>query len=445
MSKREKALQIVKTLNDHGYAGYWVGGCVRDMLMGRDPHDYDIATNAPPYVVEKIFPRTVAVGKQFGVIVVLMNSDQFQVTTFRAESDYQDGRHPGVVTFGDPKADALRRDFTVNGMFYDPIKDEVIDYVGGQADLQAKLVRAIGAPFERFNEDYLRILRAIRFAAQLNFSIEPQTFEAITKCAHLITKVSAERVRDELLRLFAPPHAARGLELLRQTGLLKVILPEIADTFGCEQSPEYHPEGCVYTHILKMLEQLPNDASPTLVWAVLLHDVGKPVTARQNPDDDKKTFYGHDIVGAQIAREILQRLKFPNKEIEDIVICVQKHMQLKDAPRMKSSTLRKMLARPTFPIELELHRLDCLSASRDLSVYEFLRKQCNDLKAPVPLPPPLVKGTDLIALGFSQGPILGQVLKEIREKQLLNEIKTKEEALQFAKQFLDKITNKNDK
>ncbi|MGC8743676.1 MAG: CCA tRNA nucleotidyltransferase [Verrucomicrobiia bacterium] len=431
--KAAKALEIVKRLKKAGFIAYWVGGCVRDMLLGKQPYDYDIATNATPGVVEQMFEKTVAVGKQFGVILVVIGDDTFQVATFRSESDYRDGRHPERITFGDPVSDAKRRDFTINGLFYDPIKNDVIDYVNGREDLERRLVRAIGSADERFNEDYLRMLRAIRFAAQLGFDIEESTFAAVKKNAEKIRLISAERIRDELVKLFLPPHAARGLELLRESGLLRAVLPEVADMIGVEQSPDYHPEGCVYTHTLKTLENLPQDADETLVWAALLHDVGKPRVAKQNKNDERRTFYDHDRVGADMAKEILERLKFPSDKIEAIVACIRHHMQLKDAPKMNKSTLRKMLARPTIGIEIELHRLDCLASHRKLDIYEFLKQKQNEYPEEKALPPTLISGEDLKQLGFTEGVELGRVLKEIREKQLLDEITTPEQAIEYAK------------
>ncbi|MGC8829768.1 MAG: CCA tRNA nucleotidyltransferase [Verrucomicrobiia bacterium] len=436
--KANKALEIVNRLKQAGFTAYWVGGCVRDMLLGKQPHDYDIATNATPDLVEQLFEKTIPVGKQFGVMLVVVDGDSFQVATFRSETDYKDGRHPQRVAFCDPAEDARRRDFTINGLFYDPLKNEVIDYVNGKMDIERRLIRAIGCPDERFNEDYLRMLRAVRFAAQLGFEIEAATFAAIQKNAEKIKLISPERIRDELLKLFLPPHAARGLELLNQSRLLKEILPEVADMIGVEQSPEYHPEGCVYTHTLKVLENLPPDADDILAWSALLHDVGKPHVAARSKCDDRRLFYEHDVVGAQMAQAILERLKFPSDKIEAIVACVRHHMQLKDAPKMKKSTLRRMLARPTINIEIELHRLDCLASQRGLEIYNFLKQKQQEYPEEKALPPPLITGEDLKKLGFSQGVKLGRVLKEIREKQLQDEITTPEQAIEYARNILNK-------
>src|SRR5262245_22294735 len=282
MSLRNTATEIVRRLRSAGFEAYWVGGCVRDMLLGREPIDYDVSSSARPEQIEALFSRTIPVGKQFGVMLVLEDGTQFQVATFRAESDYADGRRPGRVEFSSAKADALRRDFTVNGLFFDPVKEELYDWVGGKADLRAKIIRTIGVPTERFAEDHLRLLRAVRFAAQLGFEIERNTFDALRANTAKIGIVSEERVREELMRLFRPPHASSGLKLLRESGLLEHVLPEVTATITCEQSPEYHPEGTVFNHLCLMLENLPADADEALPWAVLMHDIAKPQTASRD-------------------------------------------------------------------------------------------------------------------------------------------------------------------
>jgi poly(A) polymerase len=433
---RSSALQIVKRLKDAGFAAFWVGGCVRDVFLGRPPTDYDVATSALPDQIEKLFPRTIPVGRQFGVIVVVEQEKQFQVATFRAEADYQDGRHPERVVFGDAMADARRRDFTVNGLFFDPLNETLHDWVGGKADLDAKIVRTIGAPAERFGEDHLRLLRAVRFAAQLGFEIEPGTFEAIKTGAPRIRGISAERIRDELNKLFSPPNASRGLELLRRSGLLEHVLPEIAATIACEQSPDFHPEGSVFNHLLLMLKQLPAEAGTSLPWAVLLHDVAKPVTSSVDPETGSLHFYGHERIGADMAEAILDRLRFPRKQTDEIVQAVRYHMQFKDAPEMRKSTLRRLLLRPTFPLELELHRLDCLGSHRRLDVYDFLVQQAKELENQPQIRPPLLKGADLIGLGMKPGPEMGAMLEEIREKQLQDELRTADAALEWVRQRL---------
>ncbi|MCU0770455.1 MAG: CCA tRNA nucleotidyltransferase [Verrucomicrobia bacterium] len=427
---------IVRRLRDAGFEAFWVGGCVRDRLLGREPTDYDIATNARPEQVEQLFAKTVPVGRQFGVVLVVEDGFQFQVATFRAEAHYADGRHPGHVEFADARADALRRDFTVNGLFYDPVGQEVHDWVGGEADLKARVVRTIGEPGERFAEDHLRLLRAVRLAAQLGFQIERRTFEAMGTLAPKLRVISAERIRDELLKLFQPPHAARGLELLRDTGLLREILPELHATIGCEQSPPYHPEGDVFRHLVLMLEQLPGDPDPRLPWAVLLHDIAKPVTASRDPDSGAIRFYEHERVGETMTQEILARLRFPRKQIDEVAFVVRHHMQFKDALDMRQSTLRRMLLRPTFPLELELHRLDCLGSHGRLDIYQFLVQQAGELAKKPEVIPPLLTGDDLLALGLKPGPEVGRWLADIRDLQLQETLTDREQALAWARSRL---------
>ena len=430
------AKEIVARLQKEGFEAFWVGGCVRDFLLGRKPQDIDIATDAKPEQVEKLFNRTIAVGKKFGVIIVIEKSHQFQVATFRSEEDYQDGRRPEKVVFSNAKADALRRDFTVNALFYDPIFGITHDWVGGEKDLRARIIRTIGQPEERFGEDHLRLLRAIRFAAQLDFEIEPGTFAAVKALAPKIKLISAERIRDELLKLFRPPHAARGLDLFRESGLMEHVLPELSATITCAQSSDYHPEGSVYNHIRLMLAQLPPDAPESLPWAVILHDIGKPPTASKDEQTGAIHFYAHEKIGADMAREILNRLRFPKKQTDEIVACVRQHMQFKDVKQMRKATLRRLLLRDTFPLEMELHRLDCLGSHRLLDHYEFLLTQAEELKKKPQIRPPLLNGKDLIELGMKPGPGLGALLHEIREKQLSDELKTKREARAWVKRRL---------
>ncbi|MFZ0829346.1 MAG: HD domain-containing protein [Verrucomicrobiia bacterium] len=430
---RTTAEEIVRRLQAAGFSAFWVGGCVRDFLLGREPQDYDIATSARPGQVEKLFQRTIPVGKKFGVVVVREGGHPFQVATFRAEADYRDGRHPEQVTFANAEADAQRRDFTVNGLFYDPVTEKIHDWVGGEKDLRAKIIRTIGVPEERFAEDHLRLLRAARFAAQLDFAIEPQTLTAIKKLASKIELISAERIRDELIKLFSPPHAARGLGLLLQSGLLPGVLPELVATLACEQSPDFHPEGTVFEHLRLMLEKMPPGAPDSLPWAVLLHDIAKPATAERDPATGKIHFYGHEKVGALLAERVLTRLRFPNKQIEEIVACVRQHMQFKDVKQMRTATLRRLLLRETFPLELELHRLDCLGSHGDLGHYEFLVEQAAELRKIPAIRPPLLTGEDLIALGVKPGPAMGALLEEIREKQLSDELKTPRQAKNWLK------------
>lgn len=452
----ELATNIVSQLQAAGFAAYWVGGCVRDFLLGREPEDFDIATNALPEQIEKLFPRTIAVGRKFGVIIVVIDQQQFQIATFRAESDYRDGRRPEQVSFGDPQADAQRRDFTINGLFFDPVAGKSHDWVGGETDLRAGIIRTIGSPEERFAEDHLRMLRAVRFAARLGFQIDRNTFAAIQQLASRIKLISAERIRDELNKLFAPPErsadlrsgaiqvqqragsetgapAARGLELLHTSGLLEQILPELTATVTCEQSPDFHPEGTVFKHLCLMLEKMPPDAELLLPWAVLMHDIAKPLTASRDSTSGSIHFYEHEKIGARMATEILERLRFPRQQIQDVSTAVLYHMQLKDAPKMRKSTLRRVLMRETFPLELQLHHLDCLGSHGRLDVYEFLLVQSAELAKQPEIRPPLLNGKDLIKLGVEPGPAMGRLLAEIREKQLADELKTKVAARAWVK------------
>lgn len=425
---RDAAVTIVRRLQEAGYQACWVGGCVRDMLRGVEPKDYDVATSAPPEVIERLFPRTVAVGRKFGVVLVMQGRQAYEVATFRAEGGYRDGRHPDEVTFTDAQTDASRRDFTVNGLFYDPVQERLHDWVGGEADLRARLLRTIGDPAERFGEDHLRLLRAVRFAAQLDFTVESATWEAVQRLAPRIQGISAERIREELAKLFRPPHAARGLRLLLDSGLLEHVLPELQATVDCQQSPDFHPEGSVFNHLVKMLGYLPERASDILVWAVLLHDVAKPVTAAQDPGGGRIRFHDHERVGAVMAEAVLQRLRFPRRSIEAVVVCVRHHMQLMGAPGMRKATLRRMMMRPTFSLELELHRLDCLGSHGRLDVYDHLRAEWEAFQAQPTLRPPLLTGEDLMALGMLPGPALGDMLRAVRERQLQDELQTPDEA-----------------
>jgi len=425
-------MDIVLKLQQAGFAAYWVGGCVRDFLLKREPSDYDIATSARPEQIEALFPRTIAVGRKFGVMVVVEEKHHFQVATFRAEADYRDGRHPEQVKFADAQADAMRRDFTVNGLFYDPVMRQLRDWVGGEKDLRAKRIRTIGSPEERFAEDHLRLLRAVRFAAQLGFVIEPATFEAIRNLGARIKSVSAERIREELMKLFSPPHASSGLRLLDESGLLEHVLPELAATKTCDQSPEFHPEGTVFAHLLLMLQHLPRDADPLLSWAVLLHDIAKPQTASRDPVTGAIHFYEHERLGADMAEALLERLRFPRKQIDAVVKAVRCHMQFKDAPKMRKATLRRMLMRPTFPLELQLHRVDCLGSHGQLEIHDFLIEQSKKLEAQPEMRPPLLTGKDLLAMGMKPGPALGALLNEIREKQLQDELQSAAQAKLWA-------------
>ncbi len=433
---RDTARDVVRTLRKAGFQAFWAGGCVRDMLLERVPLDYDVATSARPEEVEGCFRKTLPLGRQFGVVVVLLHGHQIQVSTFRAEAGYSDGRRPDGVRFTDAREDALRRDFTINGLFYDPLNEELHDWVGGQSDLSARRIQAIGEPSDRFAEDHLRLLRAVRFAVQLGFRIAPATMRAIQAQAASISRISAERIRDELMKVFHPAHAAAGLDRLRESGLLPHVLPEVEALAGCEQSPEFHPEGDVFEHVRLMLSKPSPTADRLLPWAVLLHDIAKPSTQSWDAALGRWRFLGHETVGAEMTEEILRRLRFPNRDIETIKMAVRYHMQFKDAPQMRRATLNRMLLRPTFPFELELHRLDCLGSHGRLDTYEFLVGESKSLAERPPIRPPLLQGRDLLALGMRPGRELGRVLGKARELQLGEEITTHKEAVAWAKAHL---------
>lgn len=424
------AFSIAKRLTDKGHTAYFAGGCVRDFLMGREPQDFDVATSALPEEVEGIFSRTVPVGKQFGVILVMEGEMTFEVATFRTEGGYQDGRHPTKVSFSGPEEDASRRDFTVNGLFFDPQKSKVIDFVGGEKDLRAKVLRAIGDPDKRFEEDKLRLMRAVRFAASLDFQMDPATWAAVCRRAPEIVCVSPERIRDELVRTLTRPGAARGFQMLSDSGLMKAILPEIEAMKGVAQPPEYHPEGDVFVHTKLLLEKL-KEPSATLALAALFHDVAKPVTYTVD-DKGRIRFNSHAPIGARMSREIMKRLRFSNEEIDKVCSAVEHHMTFKDTPQMREGKLKLFISRPNFNEELELHRVDCLSASGNLENYEFIRKKL-DQYAHEPLrPKPLLSGHDLLALGLKAGPVMKPVLDEAYELQLEKKLLTPEDAKAWA-------------
>ena len=431
-SLKAGAIFLAKRLAEAGYQAFWVGGCVRDAQLDLVPTDYDIATDAKPDQIEQLFRKTIPVGKQFGVIMVIEGGHEYQVATFRAESGYADGRRPDRVRFTDAREDAMRRDFTINGLFYDPIVGELYDWVGGLADLKARRIRTIGAPERRFGEDRLRLLRAVRFAAQLGFEVESETFAAVRQHAVAIREVSAERIREELLKLFRPPYAARGLNLLQDSLLLSEVMPELAATIGCEQPLEHHPEGDVFLHIRLMLEHLSQDAGATLIWSVLLHDIAKPLM--QTCDEGRIRFLNYEKVGADMSLEIMNRLRFPKSVSSAVQICVHKHMQLKDAQQMRRAKLRKLFLRPTFPVELELNRLDSLASSGRLANFEYLQAKFVEFQNQPELQQPLIKGADLIALGQAPGPGLGKLLDDIRNRQLDGELVTRDQALAYARE-----------
>ena len=426
------ARSIVRKLRQAGHVAYYAGGCVRDLLRGQAPKDIDVATDARPEVVQRIFPRTYAVGAHFGVIVVLEAGFQFEVATFRSDGVYLDGRHPTDVHFATAAEDAARRDFTINGMFFDPEANEFVDFVGGRADLEARIIRAIGNPEQRFAEDRLRMLRALRFATVLGFDIDRGTWDALVEYAPLISEISAERIRDELVRIFISPQRARGWDLLDASGLMAAILPEIQAMKGCAQPPQFHPEGDVFRHTRIMMELLPAEASLPLVFSVLLHDVAKPVTSSVD-ENGRIRFNGHDRIGAEMTEAIMQRLRFSRSEIDATVEAVRQHMVFKDVPNMRVAKLKRFMARPTFSDELELHRVDCASSHGMMENYDFLRRKREEFANEPIIPPPFVRGNDLLALGLKEGPKIGEILEAVETRQLEGGFRDRDEALEWVK------------
>jgi len=455
-SAKSAAVEIVRTLRARGFQAYFVGGCVRDLLLKREPADYDVSTDARPEEVMRIFPKTWAVGAQFGVVLVPVSSSREQVigrtgglsftqstddqitgssdhpmtievATFRSDGLYTDGRHPDRVTYTkDPRQDVQRRDFTINGLLLDPMTDGVLDYVGGQEDLRRRLIRTIGSPERRFAEDKLRMLRAVRFAARFGYAIDEATVAAIRQLAPQIAQVSDERVRDELTKMLTEGHARRAFELLDESGLLHEVLPEVEKMKGVEQPPEFHPEGDVWIHTLLMLEMLPAGASRTLAWGALLHDVGKPPTFRVAPD--RIRFDNHVEVGVAMAHDIARRLRMSNDDTEQIAALVGQHMRFADSPKMKASTLKRFLRQPQFPEHLEMHRIDCLASHGDLGIYEFLHDQLRQTPPEQIRPRPLLNGDDLQQMGYRPGPQFREILSAVEDAQLEGNIRSREQA-----------------
>ena len=431
-AKGRAATDVARRLRDAGFETYLAGGCVRDRLLGREPGDYDVATAAPPDVVRKMFRRTVGVGAAFGVILVLEGDFQFEVATFRSDDAYVDGRHPSAVHFGTAEKDAQRRDFTVNALFQDPETGEVIDFVGGVADLKAGVIRAIGDANARIREDRLRMLRAVRFAARFGFEIEPSTLDAIRAAAPSVLDMAAERIGDEIVKMLREGCARRSFELLDATGLLPVVLPEIAAMRGVEQSADYHPEGDVWVHTLLLLSQIPAGAPETLALGCLLHDVGKPVTAAQR-DDGRITFYGHTDRGADMAVAVVQRLKRSRETWERVDYLVRNHLRLVSAPEMRLSTLKRMLAEDGLDELLWLARIDALASNGDLQFVMFCERRRKEIGEEAVKPPRLLTGHDLIAMGFEPGPRIGEVLRALETAQLEGEVTTRDEAIAWIK------------
>ena len=422
---RESAVEVVMILREAGFKANWAGGCVRDIFMDLEPQDYDVATDARPNEVMGLFPGSVPVGISFGVVRVLKNGHEFEVATYRADGRYLDGRHPETIEFSGEKEDALRRDFTINGMYYDPIKKEVVDYVGGQADLRKGVIRAIGEPRERFEEDKLRLMRAIRFSARFNYRIDPRTEEALRKSSGKISQISGERIRDEFEKMLCGPNPAGSMRLLHDFHLLGIILPEVGAMEGVEQPKEFHPEGDVLTHTMLLIEKL-DRPSFELALGALLHDIGKPLTFSIS---DRIRFNNHCEVGARMAGDVCKRLRLSNEQSGRVVELVRDHLRFKDVRQMRQSTLKRFLRRPSFPEHLELHRLDCLASHGDLSLWEFCKEKLREMGPEEMRPERLLTGEDLIRMGYSPGPIFAKILSGLEDAQLEGRIKSREEAV----------------
>jgi poly(A) polymerase len=439
MTARELANSICDALLHNGHQAFLVGGCVRDLLLGREAVDYDVSTDARPEQVISLFPDSVAVGAQFGVIVVPRENHKVEVATFRSDIGSADGRHPERVVFSaNVEEDVQRRDFTINGLVMRHDSGEVLDFVGGRDDLRNGVIRAIGKPDRRFAEDKLRMLRAVRFAARFHFELEPRTLEAIRACAAEISQVSAERIREELTKLLTEGAARRGFELLAGTDLLEQVLPEVSAMKGVEQPPQYHPEGDVWTHTLLMLEGLPEGSSPTLAWGILLHDVGKPPTFRPIAETgDRIRFDGHVDVGVRLAKAICQRLKFSNNEANQIISLIANHMRFMDVQKMRASTLKRFIRQPRFDEHLVLHKLDCLSSHRRLEVYDFIRKILEETPGDEIRPTRYLTGKDLQEMGHTPGPNFTKILQSLEDAQLEGLIKSRKEAVEYVEAHFD--------
>lgn len=440
MSSRQAALEMSHRLSAAGHIALFAGGCVRDKLLGREPKDYDIATSARPAEVLALFPGANEVGAHFGVVIAKHRGEHVEIATFRTDGSYKDGRHPESVTFSTPEEDARRRDFTVNGLFENPESGEIIDYVGGSQDLRDGVLRAIGNPQARFSEDGLRLMRAVRFATTLGFALEPETKAAVRGCAGLLARISIERIRDEFSKILTNPSRRIGVELLVETGLMEHVIPEFLRTMGCEQPPEWHPEGDVYTHTCIMLGMLEPDASLELCLGVLLHDIAKPPCQTRDEGSGRIRFNGHDAMGAAIADEILHRMKFPNQVIAAVVPMVARHMQFMNVQQMRTAKLKRFMAEPTFQDEMELHRVDCGSSNGFTDNYEFLGAKALEFAAEPLIPPPLVTGRDLIQLGLMPGPRFKEVLEAIQTEQLEGRILDRESALDYLKALAAEIS-----
>lgn len=435
-TQKQLALDTARTLREAGHGVYFAGGSVRDQLLGLEPKDYDLATSATPDEVRALFPKSDAVGAHFGVIIVKGHGEMVEVATFRTDGSYKDGRRPESIAFSTPEEDAQRRDFTINGLFQDPVTGDVIDHVNGRADLENCLLRAIGDPTRRFQEDALRLLRAIRFAVITGFEIEEETWRAIVAHADLLTQISPERIRDEFSRILVAPDRARGLDLLVDSGLIARFLPEVLDLRGCEQPPQWHPEGDVYVHTRLALSLL-NDPPLPLALAVLLHDIGKPATQTWDKEGERFRFNGHDKVGADMAAAILRRLRYSNHTIDEVSFMVSRHMKFMHVQEMRTAKLKRFMAAPTFDLEVELHRVDCDSSNGFRDNYDFVRTKKEEFAREPLIPEPLVNGHDLIRdFHLSHGPEIGRILRHVQTEQLEGRLADKEAAYQFIQQTL---------
>lgn len=439
-SEFKLAKDIVSMLQNEGYTAYFAGGVVRDMLLkSKSVHDIDIATSATPEIIKSLFPNVHPVGESFGVMLVVSEGIPFEVATFREDGGYQNGRHPEAVSFSDPEVDALRRDFTINGMFFDPISEKVHDFVGGQEDLRSGIIRTIRTPEDRFSEDYLRMLRAVRFSARFDFPIEEATWEALCNLSHNIKGISVERIFQEISKMLEGPRASKALRLLQDCGLLQHILPEVSALLGCEQPEEFHPEGDVFEHTLLVLDNMGEEASSVALWSALLHDIGKPATQTV---EDRIRFNKHHKVGGEMSDSLLRRLKVSNDFRESVVAIVENHMTFIEVQNMRLSTLKRFLGRKTIEDELRLHRADCLASNGSLENYTYLVTKQGEFDAEEIAPQPLLNGGDLIKAGLKPSPLMGQILKEAYDLQLEEVLLEREEALNWLHHRL--VSEQND-
>ncbi len=429
-------MALAGRLHQAGHTAYFAGGSVRDQLLGKQPKDFDIATSATPKEVLGLFPGANEVGAHFGVIIAKESGHMIEIATFRTDGSYKDGRHPESVEFSTPEEDAKRRDFTINGLFENPTTGEIFDYVDGRQDIDAKIIRAIGDPNKRFTEDALRLLRAVRFAAYTGFNIEPTTEAALKENAHLLGKISPERIRDEFSKIITSPRRRDGIERLVNTGLMEKFIPEVMPLIGCDQPPQWHPEGDVFTHTMIMLDMLEDDAPLDLCLAVLLHDIAKPPCRSVDDDTGRIRFNGHDAMGAEMAETILRRLRYPNHTIDSVVPMVARHMQFMNVQQMRVAKLKRFMSQPTFEKEMELHRVDCGSSNGFTENYDFLRIKQEEFDAEPLIPEPLVKGRDLIDHGLEPGPRFKEILQTIETEQLEGRILDRESALEYLKHLI---------